>query len=281
MKPNSLEAQDVASQLHSYSNIADLEANGPIIMSKGDGVYVEDMHGKRYLEGMAGLWSASLGFSEERLARAAYDQMKDLGFYHTFFGRGAESSSRLAEKLVEITPEHLTKVYFANSGSEANDTAIKLIWYYNNARGRPEKKKILSRKMGYHGVTVAAASLTAIPINQIAFDLPIDRIGHLTMPHYWSQGAPGETEEEFADRLADELEQRILDEGPDTVAALFAEPVMAAGGVIVPPKGYFEKIQPILKKYDVLSGRRRGRLRLLPHRQPVRQHTLTTSSPTS
>ncbi len=252
MKPNSLEARDAAAQLHSYSNLSDLEKNGTMLIAKGDGVYVEDTHGKRYLEGMAGLWSASLGFSNPRLAQAAFDQMNDITFYHTFFNRGSTPTANLAEKLVEMTPGHLTRVYFANSGSEANDTAIKLIWYYNNARGKPEKKKILSRTMGYHGVTVASASLTAIPVNQMSFDLPIDRIGHLTMPHYWSQGKPGESEEDFATRLADELEARILEEGPETVAALFAEPVMAAGGVILPPATYFDKVQAILKKYDVL-----------------------------
>jgi len=252
MLQNSPEARDAASHLHSYTNPSALEQSGALVIARGDGVHVEDIHGKRYLDGMAGLWSASLGFSEPRLAEAAYAQMSNLSFYHTFFGRATEPVIELAHRLVAMTPEHLTRVFFANSGSEANDTAIKMIWYYNNARGRPEKKKILSRRMGYHGVTVATASLTAIPVNQRAFDLPIERIGHLSCPHYYREAHEGESEEAFAQRMADELEQRILDEGPETVAALFAEPVMAAGGVIVPPAGYFERIQPILKKYDVL-----------------------------
>ncbi len=252
MKANSIEARDAAVHLHSYSNPAQIEAEGALVIAEGDGVYVTDVHGRRYLDGMAGLWSASLGFSQPRLAEAAYRQMKRLTFYHTFFGRVPEPVVGLAEKLVAMTPPQFTHVYFTGSGSEANDTAVKLIWYYNNARGRPQKKKILSRTLGYHGVTVAAASLTAIPTNQIAFDLPIERIGHLSCPHHYRFAEPGESEEAFSQRLADELEQRILAEGPDTVAALFAEPVMAAGGVIVPPAGYFERIQPILKKYDVL-----------------------------
>lgn len=252
MNPHTPEARDASYHLHSYTNPMTLQETGGLVMVRGDGVYVEDIHGRRYLDGMAGLWSASLGFSEPRLARAAYEQMSRISFYHTFFGRATEPVIDLAERLVAMTPEPLNKVFFANSGSEANDTAIKIIWYYNNALGRPQKKKILSRRMGYHGVTVATASLTAIPVNQTAFDLPIDRIGHLTCPHYYREGEPGESEEAFTDRLAHELEQRILDEGPDTVAALFAEPVMAAGGVIVPPKGYFEKIQSVLRKYDVL-----------------------------
>lgn len=252
MLPNSIEARDAATQLHSYTNISALEKDGALVIQRGEGVYVEDVHGKRYLDGMAGLWSASLGFSEPRLARAAERQMSELSFYHTFFGRSVKVTAELSEKLVDITPEHLTRVYFANSGSEANDTAVKLIWYYHNAIGKPEKKKILSRQMGYHGVTVASASLTAIPINQIAFDLPIERIGHVGCPHHYRFAEPGESEEDFATRLAKELEDRILEEGPETVAAFFAEPVMAAGGVIVPPRTYFDKIQPVLKKYDVL-----------------------------
>ena len=252
MRANSIEARDAAVHLHSYSNPAEIETDGPLVVSSGDGVYVTDVHGRRYLDGMAGLWSASLGFSQPRLAEAAYRQMRQITFYHTFFGRVPEPVVALAEKLVAITPEQLSRVYFASSGSEANDTAVKLIWYYNNARGRPQKKKILSRAQGYHGVTVAAASLTAIPTNQIAFDLPIERIGHLSCPHHYRYALPGESETAFADRLAAELEQRILAEGPDTVAALFAEPVMAAGGVIVPPAGYFERIQAVLRKYDVL-----------------------------
>lgn len=252
MLDNSPEARDAACHLHSYTNASALEQSGALVIARGEGVYVEDIHGKRYLDGMAGLWSASLGFGEPRLAAAAHAQMSRLSFYHTFFGRTTEPVIELAEKLVGMTPEPLQRVYFANSGSEANDTAIKLIWYYNNARGRPEKKKILSRRMAYHGVTVATASLTAIPVNLNGFDLPIDRIGHIACPHHYREGRDGESEEAFATRLAEELEQRILEEGPETVAALFAEPVMAAGGVIVPPAGYFEKIQPILKKYDIL-----------------------------
>lgn len=252
MHPNSVQARDARQQLHSYSNITALQNDGTLLISKGDGVYVEDVDGKRYLEAMAGLWSASLGFSEPRLAAAAHRQMSEVTFYHNFFGRGPDVTAELAEKLVSITPDHLNHVYFAGSGSEANDTAIKLIWYYNNALGRPEKKKILSRQLGYHGVTVAAASLTAIPINQMAFDLPIDRIGHLSCPHHWRFAEEGESEEDFATRLAEELEARILEEGPDTVAAFFAEPVLAAGGVVPPPRTYFEKVQRVLRKYDVL-----------------------------
>lgn len=235
-----------------YARLSEHAQNGPRLITRGDGVYVIDTEGRRYLEGMAGLWSASLGFSESRLAEAAYQQMKRLPFYHTFFNRAPDVTIKLAKALTDLAPTQLTRAFFANSGSEAADTAIKLIWYYNNAVGRPKKKKIVSRFDSYHGVTVATASLTAIPLNQQYWDLPLPGFLHITSPHYYRQARPGEFEDSFTDRLARELEDTIQREGPDTVAAIFAEPVQAAGGVIVPPPNYFAKIQPILKKYDVL-----------------------------
>ena len=170
------QSKNSSGQINSYTNLGMIEENGPLVISSGDGVYVTDSSGKRYLEGMAGLWSASLGFSEKRLGKAAAKQFDRLPFYHNFFGRTPDVALELASRLVELTPEPLNHVYFANSGSEANDLAVKLTWFYNNALGRPEKKKIISRIGGYHGITIATASLTAIPINQRGFDLPIDRI---------------------------------------------------------------------------------------------------------
>ena len=211
-----------------------------------------DDEGRRYLEGMAGLWCASLGFSERRLADAAYKQMCELPFYHSFGGKVPAISAELAERLVRIAPAGMARALFANSGSEANDTAIKLAWYINNALGRPQKKKIISRQRAYHGVTIAAASLTGLAFAHTDFDLPIARILHTDCPHHYRGAQHGESEEAYAARLADTLEQLILREGPDTVAAFFAEPVMGAGGVIVPPATYFDRIQPILRKYDIL-----------------------------
>lgn len=250
--PNSVEARDLATQVHSYTNLVALEAAGPLVMTEGQGIYVTDNNGKTYLDGMAGLWSASLGFKEDRLAVAAARQFARMPFYHNFFGRTPDVTVELAEKLQAITPDSVNRVYFANSGSEANDLAIKLVWYYNNSIGRPEKKKIISRFGGYHGITIATASLTRIPINQTGFDLPIDRVLFADCPHHYLMAQPGESQEAFASRLADNLDALILAEGPDTVAAFIAEPVMAAGGVIVPPAGYFEKVQAVLKKHDVL-----------------------------
>ena len=252
LQGNSLAARDAKSLIHSYTNLSTHLTEGPLIIETGKGVHVFDEDGKEYIEGLAGLWCASFGFGEEELIEAAIDQMRKLPFYHSFASKSTEPGIRLAEKLLEIAPAPFSKVFFANSGSEANDTVIKLVWYYNNSLGRPKKKKIISRQKAYHGVTVAAASLTGLPPLHNDFDLPIQNILHTSCPHYYRYGKDGETEEEFAARCADDLEQLILKEGPDTVAAFIAEPIMGAGGVIIPPATYFEKIQAVLKKYDVL-----------------------------
>jgi 4-aminobutyrate--pyruvate transaminase len=244
--------RDQSFHLHPATNLRTVQTEGPLVITRGVGVYVYDDEGRRYLEGMAGLWCASLGFSERRLADAAYRQMCELPFYHSFSGKVPAISTELAERLIHMAPPGMGKVLFANSGSEANDTAIKLAWYINNALGRPQKKKIISRQRAYHGVTVATASLTGLAFAHEDFDLPIARVLHTDCPHYYRGAQPGESEEAFAARLAGNLEQLVLREGPDTVAAFFAEPVMGAGGVIVPPQTYFERIQPILKKYEIL-----------------------------
>ena len=250
--PNSLAARDAASILHPYTNGLANEADGSLIMTRGEGVYVYDDSGKRYIEGMGGLWCLSLGFGQERLANAAAAQMRQLSFYHGFNQKGHNVQIELAERLLAMAPVPMSKVFFANSGSEANDTAIKLIWYRSNALGKPEKKKIIGRVKGYHGVTIAAASVTGTPINHQAFDLPIAGFLHTDCPHYYRSAEDGESEEAYATRCADNLEALIEREGPDTVAAFFAEPVMGAGGIILPPATYFEKIQAVLKKHDVL-----------------------------
>ena len=244
--------RDLAFHLHPSTNLRLVQSEGPLVITRGEGVYVYDDEGRRYLEGMSGLWCASLGFSEKRLAEAAYRQMLELPFYHSFGGKVPAISTELAERLIGIAPAGLGRVLFANSGSEANDTAIKLAWYVNNALGRPRKKKIIARQRAYHGVTIASASLTGLAFAQTDFDLPIARILHTEAPWHYRGAHAGESEEAFAERLADKLEEMILQEDPDTVAAFFAEPVMGAGGVIVPPATYFERIQPILRKYDVL-----------------------------
>ena len=250
--PNSTASRDIAYHLHPYTNARKHEAEGPLVIVKGKGIHVYDEQGKDYIEGMAGLWSTSLGFGEERLIEAATKQMRELPYYHTFNHKVSTPSVDLAEKLIEIAPVKMSKVAFANSGSEANDSVVKFVWYYNNALGRPEKKKIISRIKGYHGVTVASASMTGLPANHTDFDLPIANILHTSCPHHYRFGLEGESETDFATRMAADLEQMILEHGPETVAAFIAEPVMGAGGVVVPPETYWDKIQAVLTKYDVL-----------------------------
>ncbi len=249
---NSARSRDIASLLHPYTHLGTHEERGPLIIERGEGIHIYDDSGKEYIEGLAGLWCTGLGFNENELVEAAIEQMRKLPTYHIFAAKSMGPSIELADKLKSIAPVPFSKVLFANSGSEANDSVVKLIWYYNNALGRPKKKKIISRIRGYHGVTIASASLTGLPANHRDFDLPIANILHTDCPHYYRFGEAGESEEDFASRMADNLEQLILREGPDTVAGFIAEPVMGAGGVIVPPKTYFAKIQAVLKKYDVL-----------------------------
>ena len=252
MRPNSIEARDIAYHVHGYTNARAHEANGPLVIDRGEGVYVFDTNGNRYIEGMAGLWSVAVGFNESRLVEAAQKQMSKLPFYHNFSQKSHEPAIDLAELLIAIAPVPMHKVFFTNSGSEANDTILKMIWYRSNALGKPQKKKIISRLRGYHGVTIASASMTGLPNNHRSFDLPLEGILHTTCPHYWKEGAEGESEEAFATRCAEDLDTMIQSEGPDTIAAFIAEPVMGAGGVIVPPQTYWEKIQAVLSRYDIL-----------------------------
>jgi 4-aminobutyrate---pyruvate transaminase len=251
MPLSNLQTRAVETLIHPYSNQATIRDTGPLVLERGKGVYVYDTDGKPYLEGMAGLWCTALGYDNEELVEAAATQMRKLPFAHLFTAKSHDPGIELAEKLKEIAPVPISKVFFCNSGSEANDSQMKLVWYMNNALGRPNKKKIISRVKAYHGVTIAAASLTGLPNNHIDFDLPIARVLHTSCPHHYRFAKDGESEEDFATRLAAELEELILREGPDTVAAFIAEPVMGAGGVIIPPKTYFPKIMAVCAKYDV------------------------------
>ncbi len=249
---NSTQARDLAYLVHPQSNLHAHQETGPHVITRGEGVYVYDDQGKRYIEGLAALWCASLGFSEQRLVDAATRQMQTLPFYHMFGSRSHNPGIDLAEALIKIAPKSVTHAFFANSGSEANDTAIKIAWYYNNALDRPKKKKFIARNRAYHGVTLAAASLTGLPAMHGDFDLPMAGIVRVDCPHFYHEAKPGESEDDFAARLAADLEKTILAEGPETIAAFIAEPVMGAGGVVVPPAGYFPRVQEILKRHDIL-----------------------------
>jgi 4-aminobutyrate---pyruvate transaminase len=252
MKLSNLAVRDVETLIHPYTNLATFRDTGPLVFERGKGVYVYDTEGRDYIEGMAGLWCTALGYGNEELVEAAAAQMAKLPFAHLFSGRSHDPAIELAEKLKELAPVPISKVFFCNSGSEANDTQMKLVWYMNNALGRPRKKKIVSRMRAYHGVTIAAASLTGLPGNHNDFDLPIAGVVHAECPHHYRNALDGESEEDFATRLAAQLEALIVAEDPDTVAAFIAEPVMGAGGVIVPPATYFEKIMPVCEKYDLM-----------------------------
>jgi 4-aminobutyrate---pyruvate transaminase len=249
---NSVAARDIANVLHPYTDLEAHQQAGPVVISHGKGVRVWDESGKEYIESVAGLWCAALGFDNERLVRAATNQMRKLPFYHAFTAKSHEPMIELAEMLIARAPVPMSKVFFANSGSEANDSAIKMVWYLNNALGRPLKKKIIGRVKGYHGITIGSASLTGLAVNHRSFDVPLPGFLHTMTPHFYHGALAGESEDEYATRLADGLEKLILDEGPETIAAMWAEPIMGAGGVILPPRGYFPKIQAILRKYDVL-----------------------------
>ena len=249
---SSLPEKDIQYQLHPYTNARLHQEVGPLIIERGEGIYVYDDQGKGYIEAMSGLWSAALGFSNQRLIAAAEQQLRTLPFYHLFSHKSHRPSIELAEKLIEMAPVPMSKVFFTNSGSEANDTVVKMVWYLNNALGKPAKKKFISRANGYHGITVASASLTGLPGNQRGFDLPLPGFLHVGCPHHYRHAQPGESEEQFADRLAAELEQKILAEGPETIAAFIGEPLMGAGGVIVPPRTYWEKIQRVCRRHDIL-----------------------------
>ena len=249
--PDSLEAKDLKHLLHPTTNLARHQQEGPTVHARAEGVYLWDNQGNQYLEGLAGLWCTALGYGEPELARVAEEQMRRLCYSQLFAGKTNEPSVLLAEKLKAMLPFNVGRVFFGVSGSDANDTQVKLMWYYHNLIGKPEKKKIISRRGGYHGVTVASGSLTGLAPFHKQFDLPIPGILHTGNPHFYRHGREGETEAAFATRRANELEDLIVAEGPETIAAFIAEPVLGAGGVIVPPAGYYEKVQAVLAKYGI------------------------------
>lgn len=248
----SLEELDRQSVFHPYTALADHLEKGVRVISEGNGVWVKDPDGKSYLDAVAGLWCVNIGYGRTEVADAIYEQAKKLAYFHTFSSMGTEPSIRLADRLLRLAPDGMSKVLFGNTGSDANDTNVKLIWYYNALRGKPGKVKLIARNQGYHGVTVASASLTGLPLLHKSFNLPIPEVRHVSCPDPYRVKPEGMSERDFSKQLAKELDETIEREGPDTVGAFFAEPVMGAGGVHVPPEGYFDEIQPVLEKHDVL-----------------------------
>ncbi len=247
---NSWEARADAHSFYGFTDLPTIRDRGTVVLTHGEGPYVVDVHGRRYLDANSGLWNMVAGFDHKGLAAAAKAQYDRFPGYHAFFGRMSDQTVMLSEKLVEVSPFPRGKVFYTNSGSEANDTLVKMLWFLARAEGHEHRRKILTRKNGYHGVTVVSASMTGKPYNA-EFGLPLPGFLHLTCPHYWREGQDGETEDQFTRRLAAELEDTIKREGADTIAAFVAEPVMGAGGVIPPSAGYFQAIAPVLKAHGI------------------------------
>jgi L-2,4-diaminobutyrate transaminase len=253
VSPESIADLDRKFMFHPFTALKAHEESGPPrVIVQGRGTTLTDLEGRTYLDAMAGLWCVNIGYSDPRMAEALRKQTETLSYYHAFGSMSTDVPARLAERLVRMSPVPMSKVFFGNSGSDANDTQVKIVWYYNNVLGRPEKKKIISRQRGYHGVTVMTGGLTGLRNLHDDFDLPLPMIRHTRPPHRIWEAEPGMSDAEFVASLVADLEKLIVDEGPETVAAFIVEPVQAAGGVIVPPETYFTEVQKVLKKYDVL-----------------------------
>ncbi|WP_323013308.1 aminotransferase class III-fold pyridoxal phosphate-dependent enzyme, partial [Devosia sp.] len=251
-RSNSLRDNDIRYHLHSQTNPQALDANGPLIMTKGEGAYVTDSNGRRYLDVLAGLWCASLGFSNQRIAKAAQAAYENLAFYHSFGGRASPAAIEAAAAIAALVPIPEAHIFFATSGSEAIETMVKLAWLHFRALGQMSRRKIIARNRAFHGSTIFAASLTGLPHMHREFGLPLEGIVHVSAPDPYRGKFEGESDAEFVARLANELEEVILREGADTIAAFIAEPVNAGGGVVIPPDGYFPAMQAVLRKYGIL-----------------------------
>lgn len=249
---NSPYARDIAAVIHPHTNLRRHLETGPEIIDRGQGIFVHDEQGRQFLDAAAGLWCASLGFGNERLARVAYEAMKNLGYYQIFRHTSHAAAIELSERLLALAPCPMSKVLLQCSGSEANDTAAKLVWYYWDAVGKPEKRKIISRRGSYHGSTTVGVCLTGKPEFHAGFGLPFPGFLYTDMPYYYRHHLEGESEEEFSTRLAASLEKLIVEEGPETIGAFWADPVVGGSGAVLPPRGYFEKVHAVLRKYDIL-----------------------------
>lgn len=247
------EAWDRAHFLHPFTDHAAHAGgvSGQRIMSRGSGSTIYDRQGTAFIDAFAGLYCVNVGYGQKRIAEAISRQAHELAYAHAYAGQGTEASIMLARMLSERAPAHMNHSYFGFGGSDANETIVKLVWYANNVLGRPQRKKIISRWRGYHGAGIISGSLTGLRPFHEAFDLPLTGILHTESPIYYHRDDRGLSEEEFSQRCADRLEALILAEGADTVAAFIGEPMIAAGGIAPPPRGYWEKIQGVLSKYDI------------------------------
>jgi L-2,4-diaminobutyrate transaminase len=243
---------DRQSVFHPFTALRSHEEDGaPVVMHEAEGAVLRDTQGREYIDAMAGLWCVNVGYGRHEIADAMRDQAINLSYCHAFSSMASDKPALLAARLKELAPVPMSKVFFGNSGSDANDTQVKIVWYYNNARGKPEKKKIIARQRGYHGVTVAAASLTGLPGLHAGFDLPLPFVRHTLAPHRLWEGQ-GMSDAEFLARLVGDLERLIEREGAHTIGAMIMEPIMGAGGVIVPPPGYYAAVEEVLDRHDIL-----------------------------
>jgi len=222
------------------------------IVQTASGCHITDRDGNRFLDAFAGLYCVNIGYGRQEVAEAIAEQARELAYYHAYVGHGTEASITLAQMVIDRAPDHMSKVYFGLGGSDANETNIKLVWYYNNIRGLPQKKKIISRWRGYHGSGLMSGSLTGLSLFHQKFDLPLDAVLHTTSPYYFRRDDLSLSEAEFSTKCAADLEELISREGADTIAAFIAEPLLGTGGIVPPPTGYWEAIQPVLQKHDIL-----------------------------
>jgi len=247
-----LAAKDADVILHPASSITALLANGPDMITEGSGSVITDAQGNKMLDAVGGLWCVNAGYGRKELADVMAAAAQQISYYHTFSNASNPWQVALAEKLLEHAPEQMTKVFFGSSGSDANDTIIKIIWHYFALQGKHSKKKVIARQQAYHGTSISTASLTGLGGFHKEFPLPLDFVLRVECPHYYTRGLAGESEDAFCDRLIDEVRELIASEGADNIGAFFAEPVLAAGGVIPPPRGYFPKLQALLKQHDIM-----------------------------
>jgi L-2,4-diaminobutyrate transaminase len=251
----SLEEMDRQSVVHPFTHLKDYASGAlgdPRIVETGKGVRITDQKGKTFIDGFAGLYCVNVGYGRTEIADAIHEQAKKLAYFHAYAAHSSEATIRLSDHILRKAPDNMRRIYYGSSGSDANETQAKLVWYYNNVRGKPEKKKIIARHRGYHGGTVVSGSMTGLPVFHKAFNMPMGPIMHTTTPHHYWGAQPGESERDFAKRCAADLEAMIQAEGPETVAAFIGEPVLGTGGIIPPPEGYWQEIQAVLDKYDVL-----------------------------
>lgn len=249
---NQLQDIDAAHHLHPFTDHKDLRGAGSRMITRADGPFIYDSEGKQILDGMAGLWCVNVGYGRHELAEAAYEQMKELPYYNSFFRCTTPTPVLLSKKLAEVAPAHINQVFYGSSGSEANDTALRLVRHYWALEGKPEKNIIISRHNAYHGSTVAGTSLGGMSAMHSQLGGAVPNIVHVMMPYAFELAEPGESDHDFGIRAAKAIEDAILEAGPENVAAFIGEPIMGAGGVKIPPASYWPEVQRICRKYDVL-----------------------------